>query len=62
MRVVFFDVEILMLSTDLSARVFSYCACDFTMPVEACACVGMHKAIPINIVAMMSFFVMLNPP
>ena len=46
----------------LSASVFSNCVCDFTMPVEACACVGMHKAIPINIVVMMSFFFMLNPP
>lgn len=40
----------------LSVSVFSNCDCDFAVPVDACACVGIHKASPINIVAMMSFF------
>ena len=48
-----------MVSTDLSVSVFYNCDCDFAVPVEACACVGMHKASPINIVAMMIFFLIM---
>ena len=47
-------------SVDWSVNSFSNCACDFAVLVDACACVGIHKASPINIVAMMSFFFIID--